>query len=226
MRQPTGLSHKSIIYLIIASHTQIQLDSEDRGLDNERRQQSMKEKPVIERKKEAKDNSREIWLAGGCFWGMEKYVSGIPGVISTSVGYANGTVPSPSYEQVCTGNTGCAETVHVVYEPAEISLSRLLALYMRAIDPTSLNRQGHDVGEQYRTGVYYLDEEDMAVIRAALLQAEAECGKPVVVEAKPLASYYLAEEYHQEYLRKNPAGYCHIGDALCAAAWDAAAWNR
>ena len=178
----------------------------------------MKDKPVIERKNEPRGNSREIWLAGGCFWGMEKYVSGIPGVVSTSVGYANGTVPSPAYEQVCAGNSGCAETVHVVYEPEKITLPRLLALYMHAIDPVPLNRQGPDVGEQYRTGIYYLDEEDRNAILAALQQAESECGKPVAVEAKPIESYYLAEEYHQEYLRKNPAGYCHISNALCAAA--------
>ena len=179
------------------------------------------EKTVIERKQETPGGLREIWLAGGCFWGMEKYVSGIRGVIMTSVGYANGTAVSPTYEQVCTGKTGCAETVHIVYNPEELQLAFLLKLYMKAINPTSLNRQGADVGEQYRTGIYYLDKSDLGVINAVIEQTEIEYDDPVVVEVKPLTSYYLAEEYHQEYLKKNPNGYCHIGDALCAAAWRA-----
>ena len=179
------------------------------------------EKPVIERKTEPPAGAREIWLAGGCFWGLEKYVSGIRGVIATSVGYANGTAVSPTYKQVCTGTTGAAETVHVVYNPELLPLASLLKLYMKAIDPTSLNRQGADVGTQYRTGIYYLDEADLGVINAEIKRVDAECNDPVVVvEVKPLSSYYLAEEYHQEYLKKNPTGYCHIGDALCAAAWN------
>ena len=183
------------------------------------KENTVSDKFVIERKNSQADECHEIWLAGGCFWGMEKYFLGVPGVVSTSVGYANGTTPSPSYEDVCSGTTGYAETVHVIYKPGEISLPRLLALYMKAIDPTSLNRQGHDVGEQYRTGIYYLDEGDLPAIRAVIVQAEAEYRKPVVVEVKQLMNYYLAEEYHQEYLRKNPAGYCHISNALCALAW-------
>ena len=179
------------------------------------------EKPVIERKTEVPSGAREIWLAGGCFWGLEKYVSGIHGVIAASVGYANSRVVSPTYKQVCTGTTGAAETVHVIYRPGEISLARLLELYMQAIDPTSLNRQGGDVGEQYRTGIYYLDEADLPVIESEIKKADAKYNDPVVVEVKPLANYYLAEEYHQEYLKKNPGGYCHIGDDLCAAAWNA-----
>jgi len=175
---------------------------------------------MIERKDEAPEGAREIWLAGGCFWGMEKYAAGIRGVLKTSVGYANGTVVSPTYKQVCTGTTGCAETVHVIYNPEELPLANLLRLYMKAIDPTSLNRQGGDVGEQYRTGIYYLDDTDLPVINAEIKRVDAECSDPVVVEVKPLSSYYLAEEYHQEYLKKNPTGYCHIGDALCAAAWN------
>ena len=177
-------------------------------------------KPVIERKDDLPGGAAEIWLAGGCFWGLEKYFSRVRGVIMTSVGYANGTAVSPTYKQVCTGTTGCAETVHVVYNPEILHLARLLSLYMQAIDPTSLNRQGGDIGEQYRTGIYYTDEKDLPVINAEIKKVDAECSEPVVVEVKPLSSYYLAEEYHQDYLKKNPAGYCHIGDKLCAAAWD------
>jgi len=176
--------------------------------------------PAIARKGGVPEGAREIWLAGGCFWGIEKYMAGIHGVLGTSAGYANGQSVSPSYEQVCTGTTGCAETVHVVYSPKVLSLARLLALFMQAIDPTSLNRQGGDVGTQYRTGIYYCDHTDLPVINTAIEQTEAECGVLIVVEVKPLESYYLAEEYHQEYLKKNPGGYCHIGDELCAAAWN------
>jgi len=180
----------------------------------------MEKEPVIERKDSLPGGASEIWLAGGCFWGLEKYFSRVRGVISTSVGYANGKVISPTYKQVCTGTTGCAETVHVVYNQKELPLVNLLRLFMKAIDPTSLNRQGGDVGEQYRTGIYYLNEEDLPVIEAEMKRADAEYSDPVVVEVKTLGSYYLAEEYHQEYLKKNPSGYCHIGDKLCAAAWN------
>jgi len=179
-----------------------------------------KQKPVVERKSDKPEGTREIWLAGGCFWGMEKYFSGVRGVAATSVGYANGRVNSPTYEEVCTGTTGCAETVHIVYNPSELSLANLLIIYMKAIDPTSLNRQGPDLGEQYRTGIYYMEDEDLPVINAEIKKVDAESNDPVVVEVMPLSSYYLAEEYHQDYLKKTPMGYCHISDRLCAAAWN------
>jgi len=188
-------------------------------------------KSVIQRKAGLPKGSREIWLAGGCFWGMEKYMAGIQGVLATSVGYANGiyangihadgTAVSPTYEQVCTGTTGCAETVHVVYNPEKLHLTRLLELYMQAIEPTSLDRQGYDVGTQYRTGIYYGDKADLPVIQAVIDETQAQYSDPVVVEVKPVESYYLAEDYHQEYLKKNPDGYCHISDELCVSAWNA-----
>ena len=177
-------------------------------------------KNVIERKGRLPDGAHEIWLAGGCFWGIEKYMAGIPGVLATSVGYANGSAAYPVYQQVCTGTTGCAETVHVVYNPKELPLARLLTLYMQAIDPVSLNRQGADRGTQYRTGIYYLDEADLSVIRDVIAAVQSKYREPVAVEVEPLKSYYLAEEYHQEYLKKNPAGYCHISDSSCARAWN------
>ena len=175
---------------------------------------------VTERKNELPLGAKEIWLAGGCFWGLEKYFSGVRGILFTSVGYANGKVTSPSYELVCSGTTGFAETVHVIYNPEESPLSFLLKLYMKAIDPTSVNRQGADVGEQYRTGIYYLNESDLGVINDEIKRVGAEYNEPVVVEVKPLLNYFLAEDYHQEYLKKNPEGYCHIGNKLCAAAWN------
>ncbi|MGI6733467.1 MAG: peptide-methionine (S)-S-oxide reductase MsrA [Anaerovoracaceae bacterium] len=155
--------------------------------------------------------NREIYLAGGCFWGTEKYLKSLPGVIKTDVGYANGRTENPSYEDVCYRNTGHAETVRVEYDPQRISLSYILHMYFDVIDPTSLNRQGNDVGSQYRTGIYYVSPEDEAIIRAAVSELQKRYSKPVVIEIKPLENYYPAEEYHQDYLTKNPGGYCHIG---------------
>lgn len=154
---------------------------------------------------------KTIYFAGGCFWGVEKYLLFIPGVVRTEVGYANGRTENPSYEDVCRRNTGHAETVKVDYDPSRLDLSFLLELFFEIIDPTSLNRQGNDVGEQYRTGVYYIDDSDKAVIEAAVSVVATKAEAPVVVEVKPLENYYPAEEYHQKYLDKNPKGYCHVG---------------
>jgi peptide methionine sulfoxide reductase msrA/msrB len=154
---------------------------------------------------------KEIYLAGGCFWGAEKYLSLIPGVTETQTGYANGRTESPLYEDVCFKNTGHAETVKVIYDPEVLDLSFLLELFHEAIDPISVNRQGHDVGTQYRTGIYYMDEKDLPVIEASLAALQTKYDTPLAVEAKPLENYYPAEEYHQKYLDKNPGGYCHLG---------------
>lgn len=155
----------------------------------------------------------EIYLAGGCFWGMEKYLSVIPGVLSTQAGYANGTTDSPTYEQVCTQNTGHAETVRVAYDPQRLPLEFLLDLYYKAINPVSLNRQGGDVGRQYRTGIYYTDKADLPVIERSLARLQKQYDRPIAIEVRPLLNYSPAEEYHQRYLDKNPGGYCHIGPA-------------
>lgn len=153
---------------------------------------------------------KQIYLAGGCFWGAEKYIAGIAGVISTEVGYANGGTESPSYEQVCHENTGHAETVRVDYDESVIDLSALLGFYYSAVDPTSVNRQGGDAGTQYRTGIYYVSEDDRPVIDASMAALQAALGRPSAIEVKSLENYYPAEEYHQKYLDKNPSGYCHI----------------
>jgi len=155
-----------------------------------------------------------IYLAGGCFWGVEKYFSLIQGVVTTSVGYANGRTANPTYEDVCHHNTGHAETVKVEYDPTKLSLTFLLELFYEAIDPTTLNKQGGDVGTQYRTGIYYIDSADKDIILDSIKLLQAGCDKPVVVEVKPLDSFYLAEGYHQKYLDKNPGGYCHISGEL------------
>ncbi|MCL2163601.1 MAG: peptide-methionine (S)-S-oxide reductase MsrA [Oscillospiraceae bacterium] len=154
---------------------------------------------------------KKIYLAGGCFWGTEKYISLIPGVIETHVGYANGHTEDPSYGEVCHNNTGHAETVEVLYDPGKLDLAFMLEQFFEVIDPTTLNRQGNDVGSQYRTGIYYIDESDRDVIQKSLVALGNRTRFPVVVEAMPLKNFYRAEEYHQKYLDKNPTGYCHIG---------------
>lgn len=152
----------------------------------------------------------DIWLAGGCFWGTQAYMSRLPGVAQTTVGYANGRTENPTYEDVCRRNTGHAETVHVRYDPARISLENLLTQYFTTIDPTVCNRQGNDIGSQYRTGVYYTDSADLPAIRRVVADLQKQYDRPVVTEVEPLRRYDPAEEYHQDYLDKNPGGYCHV----------------
>ena len=152
---------------------------------------------------------RTIYLAGGCFWGCQKYFDLIPGVVETEVGYANGPTANPTYEAV-KRHAGHAETVRVVYDPDALPLTELLEAYFKVIDPTSVNKQGADEGIQYRTGIYYVDSADIPIIGAALKALAARCEAPLAVEFKPLESFYSAEAYHQKYLDKNPGGYCHI----------------
>ena len=156
----------------------------------------------------------EIYLAGGCFWGTEKYFSCIPGVLSTDTGYANGNVEHPTYQDVCRRDTGFAEAVHVVYDPSIAPLSFLLDLFYKTIDPTSVNRQGNDRGSQYRTGIYYTSDHDRMIIEQSLAELASQYQKPLAVECMPLLNYYRAEDYHQKYLDKHPGGYCHINPAL------------
>ena len=150
----------------------------------------------------------EIYLAGGCFWGLEEYFSRIAGVKKTTVGYANGQVESTNYQLI--HQTDHAETVHLIYDEKRISLREILLYYFRVIDPLSVNKQGNDVGRQYRTGVYYTDEGDKAVIERVFAEQEKQLGRKIAVESEPLRHYVLAEDYHQDYLKKNPGGYCHI----------------
>jgi peptide methionine sulfoxide reductase msrA/msrB len=160
------------------------------------------------------NQSAELYLAGGCFWGMEHFLQQINGVVSTQVGFANGRTANPTYRQVCDENTGHAETVHVVYNPHVLPLTLLLQLYFKAIDPTSVNRQGGDSGEQYRTGIYYTNKADLPIIKAEMAKLAKQYTQPVVVEVEPLKHFYKAEDYHQDYLVKNPSGYCHISLGL------------
>ena len=152
---------------------------------------------------------KTIYLAGGCFWGVQKFFDQFDGVISTEAGYANGPDTAPTYRDVC-DSSGHAETVKIVYDESRISLTELLGYYFMVIDPLSVNKQGGDVGIQYRTGIYYTDEDQLAEARKVYEAEEEKAGAALAVELEPLKNFYTAEEYHQKYLDKNPAGYCHI----------------
>lgn len=163
--------------------------------------------------KKEKDMDKTIYLAGGCFWGTEKYLSLIKGVVFTEVGYANGNTVNPTYEDVCRKRTGHAETVKVTYNNEEISLTKLLNLFFASIDPTAVNRQGNDIGSQYRSGIYFTDESDKEIIQDAIKELSKIYKDPIALEVLSLNNYYKAEDYHQKYLEKNPGGYCHIGNS-------------
>ena len=167
-------------------------------------------KPDTQKKDSAIMNTRTIYLAGGCFWGLEAYFQRIDGVVDAVSGYANGKTENPSYEDVSYRDTGHAETVKVTYDADKLSLDDILQYFFRVVDPTSLNKQGNDIGTQYRSGVYYTDPTEKAVIAAALKREQQKYQQPLVVENEPLQNFYDAEEYHQDYLIKNPNGYCHI----------------
>ena len=154
--------------------------------------------------------NKEIYLAGGCFWGAEHFFKQIEGVVDTEVGYANGITENPTYKEVCTDKTQFAETVHVIYNPQIVGLRFLLNMYFKAIDPISVNRQGHDVGSQYRTGIYYTDNNDVKIIDEVYSEQQALYEQKLAVEKMPLKNFYSAEEYHQDYLDNNPEGYCHL----------------
>ena len=153
---------------------------------------------------------KEIWLAGGCFWGVQAFFSRVYGVAEATAGYANGKTENPTYEEVCSGRTRHAEAVHLRYDPNLVTLASLLRHFFRIIDPTTLNRQGNDRGIQYRSGIYYRDAGDLLVIQAVIAAVQQEYRQPIVTEVLPLTNFYPAEEFHQNYLEKNPDGYCHV----------------
>lgn len=151
-----------------------------------------------------------IYLAGGCFWGVEEYFRFVPGVLETEVGYANSLVPNPSYEQVYTGKTEAVEACKIIYNQNIISLKEILVHLFKIIDPTSINKQGGDVGTQYRTGIYYSNINDKETIQEFIKDEAKSFNSPIAVEVLPIENFYKAEEYHQKYLEKNPGGYCHV----------------
>ncbi|WP_378954017.1 peptide-methionine (S)-S-oxide reductase MsrA [Pelosinus sp. sgz500959] len=153
---------------------------------------------------------RKIWLAGGCFWGVEAYFQQLKGVIETKVGYGQGNIENPTYQQVCSGTTGYTEVCEVTYDDEMISLGKVLEHFFRIIDPTTLNRQGPDHGTQYRTGIYYTDEGESDTIFHFVKEMQKNYTEDIVVEIEPVMNFYLAEEYHQKYLDKTIGGYCHV----------------
>ena len=150
-----------------------------------------------------------VYLAGGCFWGMQKFFDQFEGVTATEVGYANGPDRAPSYQEVC-ADSGHAETLRIDYDPEKISLTSLLGYFFMVIDPLSVNKQGGDTGIQYRTGIYYTDVSQLPEIEACYKAEEETARAKLAVELMPLKNFFPAEEYHQKYLDKNPGGYCHI----------------
>ena len=155
--------------------------------------------------------SNSIVLGGGCFWCLDAAYRMVRGVSKSVVGYAGGSIGNPTYEQVCSGTTGHAEVVHLTYDPEQISLSEILTVFWTIHDPTTLNRQGHDVGSQYRSCIYYENETDRDAIDASVTDIQQVWSDPIVTEIAPLDTFYPAEDYHQDYFAKNPeAGYCQV----------------
>ena len=153
---------------------------------------------------------KKIILGGGCFWGVEKFFAMIPGVVKTEVGYANGKTENPTYKEVCHNDTDFVEVCYITYDEKLVSLDVILDKFWSIVDPTTVNRQAGDVGTQYRSGIYYIDEVDLDTINKSKIKIQEQYKESVVTEVKPLEKYYTAEEYHQNYLEKNPTGYCHI----------------
>lgn len=202
---------------------------------NTRIQQSAKQQLITKVKEVtimdfSQEKENVIYLAGGCFWGLEKLMQSIPGVIDAQSGYANGTGKADAkYQTILGGKTGFRETVRVEYDPAKVSLDHLLLAYFYVIDPTVLNKQGNDTGTQYQTGIYYTNTQVQAVVER-IVELERGRHKVFAVEVGPLKNYYPAEEYHQNYLDKNLGGYCHISPAkiklLSSLKIDAGAYKK
>ncbi len=165
---------------------------------------------AMQEKINAESQTKIIYLAGGCFWGVEAYFSKLPGIIHTKVGYANGITENPTYEKVLQGDTNFAETVLIEYNPNKISLEQILLHYFDIVNLTTLNRQAHDTGTQYRSGIYYIYDNDRKIIEDSIRNEQKNNKEKIVTEIKKLENFYDAEDYHQKYLEKNPTGYCHI----------------
>lgn len=151
-----------------------------------------------------------IYLAGGCFWGIEAYFGYIKGVMKSRVGYVNSNIDNPSYEMVCSGKTNAVEVVEITYNNNIISLDSILDEFFSIIDPTTLNKQGNDIGTQYRSGIYFINENEEEKIKEYISKIKIKYDKEIVTEIKKLDNFFEAESYHQKYLSKNPNGYCHI----------------
>ncbi|MBP5677916.1 MAG: peptide-methionine (S)-S-oxide reductase MsrA [Bacteroidales bacterium] len=158
--------------------------------------------------------TKTIFLAAGCFWGAQHYLKQIRGVMETETGFANGNTDNPSYEQVYTDTTGYAEAVRVVFDPEVLPLRKLVELYFDCIEPTSVNRQGEDCGTRYRTGIYFIEPDDYAVIKEVYDEVQRNYINDLAVEVQPIERFFPADESHQDYLDKHPDGYCHLPQSL------------
>ncbi len=155
-------------------------------------------------------NKQSIVVSGGCFWGVEELIRKVPGIIGTQVGYAGGLSENPTYETVKTGTTGHAEAVKIDFDSNTIHLSQVLELFFQLHDPTTLNRQGNDIGTQYRSTIFYENESERLIAEKAKAEASGHWKRPVATTIEPLKRFHEAEAYHQDYLQKNPGGYnCH-----------------
>ena len=157
---------------------------------------------------------KEIYIAGGCFWGVQAYFNLVKGILDTEVGYANGNLTHPTYEDLISHRATHAETLYIKYDEKVISLETILSHMLRFVDPTSVDKQGGDRGHQYRTGVYFNDERDEKIIDKVFRAKEKETGQKFAIEVKKMENFYAAEDYHQDYLEKNPRGYCHVDLSL------------
>ena len=157
---------------------------------------------------------KTIFLAAGCFWGAQHYLKQIRGVVETETGFANGDTENPTYKEVYTDMTGYAEAVRVVFDPAVLSLRKLINLYFDCIEPTSVNQQGEDCGTRYRTGIYYIEPEDYLIVKEVFDDVQRGYSAPLAVEVEPIRNFFPADESHQDYLDKHPDGYCHLPQAL------------
>ena len=160
---------------------------------------------------------KSIVLAGGCFWGIEAYFKRINGVLATRVGYAQGNEQNPNYEKVCTGETGHAEVCDIIFDDDVITLEKILEHFFKIINPTLINQQGEDIGTQYRTGIYYNNDNDLDIINKVIEIQQTKYKEKIVTEVEVLDMFYDAEEYHQEYFEKNENAYCHINLSLIKA---------
>ncbi len=170
--------------------------------------------PAVSRGADGNRKTESALFAAGCFWGTEGYFRQLDGVISTEVGYSGGSVSFPSYEQVCAGTTGHAETIRVDFDPSKIGYRDLLYHFFRMHDPTSLNRQGGDVGTQYRSAVFAIGASQRAEALSVMDELNVDPDRPIVTEVREAGPFFAAETYHQDYLEKNPGGYCHVNLAL------------
>ena len=152
---------------------------------------------------------KKVIIAGGCFWGVEAYYKRLKGVISTTAGYTDGVKENPTYEEVCR-SSGHVEAVYIEYDESLITLEKLIEHFLRIVDPTQINRQGHDIGVQYRSGIYVFADSDCILARQLLAEAQKRYSRKIQTVVLPAKAFYPAEDYHQDYLDKNPQGYCHV----------------